>query len=96
MNAISRLLKHIPSIKFVGGPHVHKAVSGAVKAHPMAPNGQLPGSSGSSSSYHNSNPLQPSEGEYFLRSELPLRFRYKVIKDSEIDNVLSGGADFVY
>ncbi|EGW32110.1 uncharacterized protein SPAPADRAFT_61184 [Spathaspora passalidarum NRRL Y-27907] len=96
MKAFSRLLKHIPSIKFVGGPHVHKATSGAVKPHPMAPNGQLPGSASGTTSYHNPNPIQPAEGEYFSRSELPLRFRYKAIKDSEIDNVLSGGAEFVY
>ena len=66
----------------------------------MAPEGLLPGSSSSStvsySRYQNPNPIQPKEGEYFSRSELPSRFRYKPIKDSDIENVLSGGAEIVY
>ncbi|MDC6271318.1 ribosomal protein S36 [Acetobacter pasteurianus] len=103
MRVSSRLLKH--TIKFVGGPHPIPKQPHAAKIHPLAPEGLIPGSVGSSSgshsstqtrSYHNSNPIQPKEGEFFSRSELPQRFRYKPIKDFEIDNVQSGGADIIY
>ncbi|CAK9441492.1 uncharacterized protein LODBEIA_P53600 [Lodderomyces beijingensis] len=100
MRVSSRLLKH--TIKFVGGPHPIPKTPHAAKAHPFAPEGVVPGSVGSSSSgqqtrrYHNSNPIEPKEGEYFSRSELSKRFRYKPIKDIEIDQVSSGGADIIF
>ncbi|CEP23466.1 hypothetical protein BN1211_4054 [Cyberlindnera jadinii] len=44
MRATQSLLKHIPSIKFVGGPHVKTAVDSAVKPHfgsgGLVPNGE--------------------------------------------------------
>ncbi|KAI5958730.1 uncharacterized protein KGF55_005729 [Candida pseudojiufengensis] len=101
MRFSQRLLKH--TIKFVGGPHPIPKPH-AAKAHPLAPEGIVPGSVGSSSSssttqsrsFHNSNPVDPQHGEFFSRSELPKRFQYKPIKDFEIDNVISGGADIIY
>ncbi|KAI5956209.1 hypothetical protein KGF54_000684 [Candida jiufengensis] len=99
MRVSTRLFKH--TIKFVGGPHPIPK-SHAAKAHPFAPEGITPGSVGSSSngtqsrSYHNSNPIDPQNGEFFSRSELPKRFQYKPIKEFEIENVSSGGADVIY
>ncbi|ODV79130.1 uncharacterized protein CANTADRAFT_26171 [Suhomyces tanzawaensis NRRL Y-17324] len=101
MRAATRLFKHTPLIKFVGGPHTApKNVSHAAKAHPMAPNGELPGSGSSGSSagasYFNKNPVEPQNGEFFSRSQLSSRFRYKAPKEEEIDNVITGGAALVF
>ncbi|KAI3403604.1 hypothetical protein KGF56_003649 [Candida oxycetoniae] len=102
MRATTRLLKH--TIKFVGGPHPIPKPYPA-KAHPFAPNGIIPGKMGISttvkssfsiSSYHNANPVQPQHGEFFARSELPERFRYKPVKDFEMEQIISGGAEIVY
>lgn len=73
-------------------------VSHAAKPHPCAPNGQLPGSVGSSSqsSYFNSNPIDPKEGEAFSRAELSPRFRYKGPSEAEIENICSGGAALTF
>ncbi|KAG2734887.1 hypothetical protein G9P44_002893 [Scheffersomyces stipitis] len=96
MRVSTTLLNRVPLIKFIGGPHLApKNVSSAVKAHPMAPNGQIP-SGAAVSTYFNSNPIEPKEGEFFSRSQLSARFRYKAPKDLEIEDVLSGGADIVY
>ncbi|KAI5967161.1 hypothetical protein CANMA_003218 [Candida margitis] len=95
MKAAIRLLKH--TIKFVGGPH--PVPTGP---HPLAPKGVVPGSVGTSSgssqsrSFHHSSPIEPQNGEFFSRSELPKRFRYPTIKDWEIDQVSSGGAEVVF
>lgn len=65
--------------------------------HPMAPEGLRPGSgSGSSSTYFNANPIEPKEGEYFSRSQLPKRFQYSLPKEDEADNILAGGAEIVF
>ncbi|EGV65629.1 hypothetical protein PSN45_003598 [Yamadazyma tenuis] len=96
MRGTQSLLKHIPLIKFVGGPHKHaKSVAGI---HPMAPDGLKPSSSSgtTSSPFSNPNPLEPKDGEYFSRSQLPLRFRYKVPKEDEAANIVSGGAEIVF
>ncbi|CAI5759779.1 unnamed protein product [Candida verbasci] len=99
MKAFTRLLKHVQSIKFVGGPHPTPKPH-AAQAHPFAPNGLMPGQGSSSSSnstpYHNPNSIKPKDGECFSRSELPERFRYKAIKDQEIDDIISGGAEVIY
>ncbi|KAK6197455.1 uncharacterized protein RJT21DRAFT_123279 [Scheffersomyces amazonensis] len=97
MRSSARLLKHVPLIKFVGGPHTAKHISHEVKPHPYAPNGILPSSiTAAISNYFNSNPIEPKEGQFFSRSELSPRFRYKAPKDLEIDDILSGGADILY
>ncbi|CUM65333.1 uncharacterized protein PRCAT00002968001 [Priceomyces carsonii] len=62
----------------------------------MDPNPKTSSSGSSGSSYINNNPIDPKEGEVFSRAELPTRFRYKPIKDSEIDNVNQGGAELVF
>lgn len=63
----------------------------------MAPNGELPGSRSTvKSTYFNSNPIEPKEGEFFSRSQLSERFRYKAPKASEAENVESGGAELVF
>lgn len=36
--------------------------------------------------------IQPKEGEFFDRSELPKRFQKRAWTDAEIDAVTSGGA----
>merc|ERR1711890_174541 len=99
MRAFARLLKHTPLIKFVGGPHKAENISHAVKAHPCAPDGKVPGSSGlgagTSSGSQFKSGIEPREGEVFSRAELSPRFRYKPIKDSEIEQLLSGGAELV-
>ncbi|KAK6465503.1 hypothetical protein DFJ63DRAFT_23678 [Scheffersomyces coipomensis] len=97
MKASAGILKHIPLIKFVGGPHVAHHASAAVKPHPYAPNGLVPTSLASSiSSYFNPSSIEPKEGEFFSRSQLSPRFRYSAPKEIEIDEVLSGGADIIY
>ncbi|KAI5950678.1 hypothetical protein KGF57_004226 [Candida theae] len=105
MKASIRLLKH--TIKFVGGPHPVPKPH-AAGPHPLAPKGVVPGSVGMSSSssssssgsqsrsFHHKSPVEPQNGEFFSRSELPKRFRYPTIKDWEIDQVSSGGADVVF
>lgn len=62
----------------------------------MAPNGLRPSGSTSNTAFHNSNPVEPQNGESFSRSELSARFRYKPIKEEEIEQVTSGGAEFVF
>lgn len=59
----------------------------------MAPHGLKPTAG---SSYSNTNPIEPKEGEYFSRSQLPLRFRYKLPKEDEAENIISGGAEVVF
>lgn len=59
----------------------------------MAPNGLRPSAG---SSYSNTSSIEPKEGEYFSRSQLPLRFRYKLPKDDEAENIISGGAEIVF
>jgi small subunit ribosomal protein YMR-31 len=75
-------------------------ISHAVRAHPCAPDGKVPGSSGLASgptigSQYKSG-IEPREGEVFSRAELSPRFRYKPIKESEIEQLLSGGAELVF
>ncbi|CUM45175.1 uncharacterized protein AC631_03463 [Debaryomyces fabryi] len=99
MRPAARLLQRVPLIKFVGGPHpAPKNISHAAKPHPCAPDGALPGSVGSSSqsSYFNSNPIEPKDGEAFSRAELPARFRYKGPSEAEIENITSGGAALIF
>ena len=36
--------------------------------------------------------IKPKEGEYFDRSELPVRFRTRVYEEAEIDAVQTAGA----
>lgn len=62
----------------------------------MAPNGLRPSGSASNIKFHNSNPLEPQNGEAFSRSELSARFRYKPLKEEEIEQVASGGAELVF
>lgn len=64
----------------------------------MAPNGEMPGQVGSLSGslYVNPNPVEPKEGVFFSRSELSKRFRYKVPKEEEMENIESGGAALVF
>ncbi|KAG5417835.1 hypothetical protein I9W82_005471 [Candida metapsilosis] len=99
MKVSIRLLKH--TIKFVGGPHPVPKPHPA-GPHPLAPKGVVPGSVGVSSngsqsrSFHHNSPVEPQNGEYFSRSELPKRFRYPAVKDWEIDQVSSGGAEVVF
>ncbi|RCK60638.1 hypothetical protein Cantr_08011 [Candida viswanathii] len=95
MRPATRLLKYVQSIKFVGGPHpVPKPHSAG--PHPMAPNGLRPSGGDSAAAYKNSNPVEPQNGEHFSRSELSARFRYKPIKEEEIEQVESGGAELVF
>lgn len=91
------LLKHVPLIKFVGGPHAHSAPSSKPQPHPCAPDGRLPKEVSASSS--GSAPLKPielKEGEVLLRCELSKRFRYKPPSAAEVDQVDSGGAELVF
>ena len=67
--------------------------SNAVKPHPAAPNGLMPSSI---KAFFNSSPIEPEEGVYFSRAELPKRFQYKPLKEEEIENVLTGGAILTY
>lgn len=75
-------------------------ISHAVKAHPCAPAGKVPGSSveatGTPSGSQHKSGIEPRDGEVFSRAELSPRFRYKPIKDSEIEQLLSGGAELVF
>ncbi|KAK6457917.1 uncharacterized protein RJT20DRAFT_125799 [Scheffersomyces xylosifermentans] len=98
MRAAARLLNRVPLIKFVGGPHpAPTTISKAVKPHPLAPKGEIPGGAASSgSTYFNSNPIEPKEGEFFSRAQLSQRFRYKVPKEDEIEDIISGGAEVVF
>lgn len=70
----------------------------AAGPHPLAPEGLVPSglNSTKSSTYHNSNPVEPQNREFFARSELSARFRYRTIKAEEIEQVESGGAEFVF
>lgn len=86
MKASLRLLAHVPSIKFVGGPH--KPVFHAPGVHPCAPNGLRPSLESES---HN---IQKSF-DFQSRNNLSKRFRYPVLDDIEIDDVLTGGAEVV-
>ncbi|AOW29646.1 hypothetical protein MG5_04170 [Candida albicans P57072] len=97
MKTAARLLKYVQSIKFVGGPHPAPKPH-AAGPHPLAPEGLVPSglNSTKSSTYHNSNPVEPQNGEFFARSELSARFRYRTIKAEEIEQVESGGAEFVF
>ncbi|CAK7892015.1 hypothetical protein CAAN1_01S08130 [[Candida] anglica] len=95
MKASVRVFQRVPLIKFVGGPHLApKNLDHSVKAHSQAPDGLKPSSA--KSTYFNSNPIEPEEGVFFSRSQLPARFKYSPPKQSEIDNVISGGADLVF
>lgn len=38
--------------------------------------------------------MQPKDGEYFDRDELPTRFRRTVMSSAEIEAIESGGASF--
>ncbi|GBL52576.1 hypothetical protein ACI3LY_004847 [Candidozyma auris] len=89
------LLKHVPLIKFVGGPHPHSAPSSKPQPHPCAPNGRLPQAVASTASA----PLKPIElkdGEVLLRNELSKRFRYRAPSATEVEQIDSGGAELVY
>lgn len=71
-----------------------------MKPHPSAPNGLVPGSTGLASSSAGGSlwksGIEPRDGEVFSRAELSPRFRYKPIKDFEIDQLISGGAELVF
>lgn len=58
----------------------------------MAPNNLRP----TQKAYLNTNSIEPKAGEYFSRAQLPKRFRYTLPKESEIDNIISGGAEVVF
>lgn len=66
--------------------------------HPCAPEGVLPGQTGSSQqeAFVNTNSIQPKEGEAFSRSQLSKRFQYTFPKEIEIDDIISGGAEVVF
>ncbi|CCE81721.1 Piso0_002387 [Millerozyma farinosa CBS 7064] len=96
MRVASRLLKHVPLIKFVGGPHKAEKVSSAVRAHPLAPNGEIPGKMSGSGRSFSSGPIELKEGEVASRSQLSKRFHYRAPKEDEIEQVLSGGAEVVF
>lgn len=89
------LFKHVPLIKFVGGPHPHAAQSSKPQPHPCAPNGRLP-QGGSSSGSAPLKPIELKEGEVLLRCELSKRFRYLPPSASEVEQIDSGGAELVY
>ncbi|KAG7193345.1 uncharacterized protein KQ657_000762 [Scheffersomyces spartinae] len=94
------LLKHVPLIKFVGGPHLAPAgISHSVKAHPCAPEGLVPAAASAASAIVSSifkGSLEPKDGEYFSRSELPARFRYTPPTELEMEDIISGGAEVVF
>ena len=62
----------------------------------MAPNGLRPGSSSGASRNFNSASIEPKEGEYFSRSQLPKRFQYRLPKEDEAENIIAGGAEIVF
>lgn len=65
----------------------------AAGVHPMAPNGIRPASN---SSYFNASSIEPEEGVFFSRSQLSNRFQYKLPKEDEADNIITGGAEVVF
>jgi small subunit ribosomal protein YMR-31 len=73
----------------------HSFLESVAGVHPQAPNGLRP-SAGNATPFFNSNPIEPKDGEFFSRSQLPLRFRYKAPKDDEMENITSGGAEIVF
>ncbi|ODQ82381.1 hypothetical protein BABINDRAFT_158988 [Babjeviella inositovora NRRL Y-12698] len=91
------LSKYTQLIKF-GKPTAPKHINHAPQPHPCAPNGVLPSgssaSSGATSAFYASSTLPPA-GHFFSRAELPQRFRYPVIEESEIDDINSGGAEIL-
>lgn len=91
MRLSSTLLKHAQLIKFVGGKHTFKLAGAAV--HPLG-NGVLPADVKGGASVG----VSVSEGADSggLRSDLPLRFRYKLPTQLEMDDVVSGGAELVW
>ncbi|TID21918.1 hypothetical protein CANINC_003402 [Pichia inconspicua] len=86
MKASIRLLAHVPSIKFVGGPH--KPVFHAPSVHPCAPQGLKPSAVSQSQTIQRSSTFQS-------RNNLSKRFRYPPLDDIEIDDVLTGGAEIL-
>ncbi|KAK7680457.1 hypothetical protein QCA50_016455 [Cerrena zonata] len=73
-------------------------ISNAVKQHPCAPEGLVPGKGEviKSTPYFNSNSIEPKDGEVFSRSQLSPRFRYSFPKEDEAENIISGGASIVF
>ncbi|KAM9911901.1 hypothetical protein OXX69_003076 [Metschnikowia pulcherrima] len=95
MRQSASLLKHVPLIKFVGGPH-HGA-SAAAKVHPLSSTGKMPSLQKAVSSQQSSwKPIELKEGEVLLRNQLSKRFRYTVPSAEETEQIDSGGADLVY
>lgn len=75
------------------------------RPHPMSPTGKLPSSfsshtpsfaSVSTSSKPALKYTPPGPGEYGSISELPLRFRYKNIDETEIGNINGGGSEVIF
>ncbi|OBA22155.1 hypothetical protein METBIDRAFT_40638 [Metschnikowia bicuspidata var. bicuspidata NRRL YB-4993] len=94
MRQSASLLKHVPLIKFVGGPH--QAATVAAKAHPFSPSGKMPTLQKTQSSQPAWKPIELQEGEVLLRNQLSKRFRYMVPSTEESEQIESGGAGLVY
>lgn len=95
MRQSTTLLKHVPLIKFVGGPHQGAAVS--AKVHPLSPSGKLPTLTKAKAPQASTwKPIELKEGEVLLRNQLSKRFRYSAPSPTETEQIDSGGADLVY
>lgn len=73
--------------------------SHAIKPHPCAPEGLVPAAAAAASAIVSSiykGSLEPKDGEYFSRSELPARFRYTPPSELEMEDIISGGAEVVF
>ncbi|YCL18234.1 Putative mitochondrial 37S ribosomal protein [Komagataella phaffii] len=81
-------LARVPSIKFVGGPHVFKASTKSTigQPHPLAPNNLVPSAV--------SQVAKDLKFEY--RGDLSKRFQYRPIRDNEIELVNGGGSTVVF
>lgn len=93
---LTTFAKHVPMIKFPNRKIPHTA-DHSVKPHFFS-NGALPSSISSSTKSNaplsNEN-IELGPNDVKLRSELPLRFRYKPIEEIEIEDVNFGGAEIL-
>lgn len=89
-----------PLIRFLGKRSHTASVDHTPQAHPLSPTHKLPSSFSTASPSKSSAPSSqsslkytpPAPGEYGARSELPLRFRYRLVEDEEISSINAGGA----
>ncbi|GMM30327.1 hypothetical protein DAMA08_030720 [Martiniozyma asiatica (nom. inval.)] len=84
MRQTMRLFAYAPSIKFVGGPHLAHVKPATI--HPCAPQGLAPSKGTTTSSF-------TPQMQFQSRNNLSKRFRYSVIDDIEISDVMTGGAE---